>query len=361
VLEKCNDTVVKAGNGASAPGGNAGACDPALKIAAAATKLRAKINGKCQDAGVSPAAVDWPGTCPDFEQTGCTNPIATSDDIASCLLCVADTAVSQAIDLYYLDLTNAGTDAGLIKCQRTIGKETTKFLRAKDKALRKCRKLVDKGDLAGPCPDGPVTNLDGSFAKTGQGAIAKAESKKVGKIYKACDTASVDGMTCTGPDRFTPAQIGFANDCPALTVPGGRACAGAITNLNDLVTCVDCVSEFKVDCVDRLAAPHQASYPGECVGPTPTATPTPTPTPTLTPSPTPMLPPCGNNLFPACNGTCPVGQQCCSDGQFAARRCADPAHPPCNSITNNQCQIGTCPPGLGMICGGVAVGICGCG
>ena len=122
----------------------------------------------------------------------------------------SDTAVSKAIDLYYLNLTNAGTDAGLIKCQRTIGKETTKFLLAKDKALRKCRKLVDKGTLTGPCPDGPATNPDGLFAKTAQGAIAKAESKKVGKICKACDTASVDGMTCTGPDRFTPAQIGFA-------------------------------------------------------------------------------------------------------------------------------------------------------
>jgi len=65
----------------------------------------------------------------------------------------------------------------LIKCQRTVGKEATKFLLAKDKALRKCRKLVDKGDLAGPCPDGPATNPDGSFAKTAQGAIAKSESR----------------------------------------------------------------------------------------------------------------------------------------------------------------------------------------
>ena len=96
-----------------------------------------------------------------------------------------------------------------------------------------------------------------------------------------------------------------------------------------------------------------------CDACTPTTSTTATSTTTATTTTTTTLPPCGGNLFPSCNGSCPTGQQCFSDPQFGTCRCADPAHPPCSSITNNQCQIGTCPSGLG--CGIPGPGVCDCG
>ena len=84
-------------------------------------------------------------------------------------------------------------------------------------------------------------------------------------------------------------RIGFPTTCPAVTVPhGGPACAAAINTIDDLVKCVDCVTEFKVDCADALSRPDQVPYPPECPGvfATPTATATRTPTPTATPTPT---------------------------------------------------------------------------
>ncbi len=274
ILQKCNDGSVKDGNGAAAPGGNIPTCDVKAKVGPAAQKMKDKIVGKCDDDGITPGAAGWPGTCPNFEGGTCTNAIANGTDIGSCLECIGNAAVTQAMDLYYASLNNAGSDKDLIKCQSTIGKETTKFLQAKQKILDKCRKQVDKGNASLPCP------IPGD-GKAGA-AIAKAESKKVGKICKACDTESTNGVTCTSNGQF--ASIGFTGHCPAVTVPpSGPSCGGPINNLNDLVRCVDCVTEFKVDCMDALGRPDQvAPYPPQCVGVVPTATPTATPTPTAT-------------------------------------------------------------------------------
>ena len=72
--------------------------------------------------------------------------------------------------------------------------------------------------------------------------------------------------------------------------------------LDDLVTCVDCVAEFNVDCADRAAVPQLASYPDVCAlgttAPTPiigptfalTATPMRTVTATLTATPNVVAP-----------------------------------------------------------------------
>jgi hypothetical protein len=71
-------------------------------------------------------------------------------------------------------------------------------------------------------------------------------------------------------------DIGFPPNCLDATVP---TCAGVVDTLQKLVDCVDCVTEFNVDCADRAAVPAFAAYPAEC-NPTPTITPTPTVTPT---------------------------------------------------------------------------------
>ncbi len=115
--------------------------------------------------------------------------------------------------------------------------------------------------------------------------IAKAESKKIAKICKACGGADADcddlvvpvnlltstlggsGGTGAAAD-FTPAAIGFPATCDVATVPhGGPVCDGPVTTLAELIFCVDCVAEFTVDCVDaaRVPEPLGGSYPGERV------------------------------------------------------------------------------------------------
>ncbi len=284
IVQKCNEAQVKAGTGANAPGGNGGnfaPCDTSGKIPVALQKMTDKITGKCDDAGITPGMIGWPGTCPNFEGGTCTNAIANGGDIATCLNCISTKAVAQAMDLYYASLTNGGANSDLIKCQTTIGKETTKFLQAKEKLLGNCRKGLDKGTATAPCP------IPGD-GKAGP-KIAKAESKKVAKICKACGSESLDGATCDSAGTFPPSSIGFVSSCPAVTVPGGPACGGPINTITDLVKCVDCVTEFKVDCVDPLSRPDQTSYPPQCPGAvaTPTATVTATPTATATKTVTP--------------------------------------------------------------------------
>jgi hypothetical protein len=43
-------------------------------------------------------------------------------------------------------------------------------------------------------------------------------------------------------------------DCGAIT----------ITTMDDLVDCLDCVAEFKIDCTAANQVPVLASYPAEC-------------------------------------------------------------------------------------------------
>src|SRR6185312_13647996 len=124
------------------------------------------------------------------------------------------------------------------------------FFASKSKVLQKCEDGVLTGKVPGPCPD----------SATAAPAITKAESKKRAAICKACGGANA---LCGGGDDFTPTQIGFAQNCPDVTVPGGPACSSAITSLQDIVGCVDCVTEFKADCLDALSVPALKPYPTE--------------------------------------------------------------------------------------------------
>ena len=76
---------------------------------------------------------------------------------------------------------------------------------------------------------------------------------------------SGDAFGSGGGDDLTPAAIGFAPVCPAVKILGGGPfCNQTVATLADLVECVDCVSEFKVDCVDRVRVPEFGVYPCEC-------------------------------------------------------------------------------------------------
>jgi len=277
--------------------------DQAAKLTKASDKLRKLIDKSCGGGDRvcgggdddSLASIGWDlGNCPDPVGAGCANALVDCGDVIDCLQCAADAGAERLRALYFDDLLPS-VDKVIVKCQRTIGKETGKFLAKRSKALSKCWDAVAKGKVAGPCP----APGDGKAVA----AIAKAESKKVAKICKACGGAdrgcddAVHGIPGTmGGDDLDPGVIGFAASCADVTVPDAPAsCSGTITTLADLVTCVDCVTGFEVDCVDRLAVPWGQTLPVECgppAGGTPTPTPTSTaatPTPTVTPTPD-----CGN-------------------------------------------------------------------
>ncbi|MEO6030254.1 MAG: hypothetical protein ABIR79_25575 [Candidatus Binatia bacterium] len=298
----------------------------ALTSAKDETKLRSAIAKACggddRDCATltgndAPATIAWPNTCPNFEQAGCTNPIVGCDDIATCLLCVNDAAIDQAVTLYYGSHTASTPGSPLNRCQLAIGKATAAFFAAKTRALAKCWDARHVGKHQSACP----SPGDGKAAA----AIAKAEAKKVGAITKACGA-------------FTTSQIGFPSSCPAVA-----ACGAPVTDVASLTACVDCVTEFKVDCEVPLAVPTFAPYPAACTSPqpTPTATvtssppplatvtrtPTPsptltatatitvTPTPTLTASPTPTVVPtpnCGDGVIASPAESCdPPGSATC--------------------------------------------------
>ena len=261
VLQKCEDGLLTGKLSGTCPDAKSSAA-----IAKAAGKLRSALDKKCGGADRdcttagdddALASIGWGSSCPNFEGGSCNDAIADCDGVANCLLCVDEAAVDQGIDLYYGDLTNS-SDATVKRCQREIGKSAVKFLRAKSKLLQKCKDKVLAGQASGPCPD-PKTSA----------ALASAAAKMNAKI---CGTCGGGDRVCGGSDDLTPAAIGFPSTCTSVTVPGGAACGGAVGNLQQLVSCVSCVSSYKGECVDRIATPTTGAYPTECSGGTPPPT-----------------------------------------------------------------------------------------
>ena len=285
------------------------------------------------------ASIGWDiGRCPDFESVGCTNLIHDCDDIADCLVCINQAPIDRTIALYYdaLVLPTATGDRKLNRCQQAIGRETARFFTAKSRALQKCWAAVNRGrrGFGTPCPVGDPSGR--TFKR-----ITRAELRTTAKICAACGGKD---ESCGGAGDFSPEVIGFPARCPDVVPPGGTACGGRVRSLEDLVDCVDCVTEFKVDCLDAAAVPWAAAYPAECsqtcgndlredteacdgtddaacpglcqpdctcasIG-TPTATPslaeTPTPTATLTAIATPTAPP-GQTVTPTPTATAVAG------------------------------------------------------
>jgi hypothetical protein len=241
----------------------------ANKLSKAASKLGAKIDKSCGgtdkvcngDASEDvPPVLGWGGACPNFENGACGMTISDCGDVADCLECIHTAATSQANDLYFGDMLIPTLDTELRLCQEAIGKEAQKFQEQKAKIIQKCwdKRLTAKH--TDTCPN-PLA-AEGTISRKAADQIAQAESKKVSKICKACGGADA---LCNGVDDLDPqSEIGFQDNCTNVTVPGGPSCAGAVSTLEDLVECVDCVTEFKVDCMDRAAVPQFEDYPAEC-------------------------------------------------------------------------------------------------
>lgn len=203
---------------------------------------------------LSLSSIGWGrSNCPNFENGNCDNTLENPADVGECGLCVAEAAVDQLHNFTNGKFHIKPFDKALSKCQLALSKAVAAFFRAKSAALQKCRSA-----MLPACPD-PKAML----------AIAIAEGKAGTSITKYCSL-------------YTPDEIGFAQQCPSVKVPnGGPSCAGEILSLDNIIGCILCVAEFKVDCLDALSNPMMIGYPQEC-NPTPQATPIPTRTATVT-------------------------------------------------------------------------------
>jgi len=321
-VDKCkNKTITKGENG-----GSLGNCtvqaikgQPDDKIEKAASKMKAGIakacggsNKTCEvppgDGDDALGDINWAiGACMNLEEgmgTDCDNPIDTCADVGDCLECIVDKGLEQAIDGLLYDQfnpaafhpANANDPAKRYnKCQATIAKEGGKFLVAKQKILSKCwdAKLNGKTGFAGadPCPDtDPGTGSGNPPAAPGDNKtvekIKKAEQKKVAQICKACGgggDSNKDGVCDqVGADVGGGVTIALGDVvslpfvCPSLVVPAndvhplGLACFNPdVDTLQEYVECIDCVLEFKADCLTDAGVGDGnpglgIAYPGEC-------------------------------------------------------------------------------------------------
>lgn len=274
-VQKCQDSAVR--NASPASPTDCPTTEDDAKLAALEQKLRDRIaarcggeDGVCDGSGDEDlAAIGWNlGTCPDLNAEGCTNPIVTCDDIATCVACIADEAVSNAGGIAYdqLDELEFATGSGLNGCQRTLGKETGRYFQIRARLLAKCWGKVAKGVAGYTDPPGcPATD-----AKL-VARLERAERKKTAKICRACGAtgdADQDGLCDDPGSGFTAAEIGFEPDCPDLVVPSSaRACdQPGVTTLDEIIGCVGCVGEFMSDCGGEAVVPASTAHSPACNG-----------------------------------------------------------------------------------------------
>jgi hypothetical protein len=249
-LRKCKQAVVT--------GTSHGACPDSkaqLRMAVAADRLRSAIADGCSGApscgpGGNPSALGWGGNCPDFAGAGCTNAIASCNDIATCVQCMGDAAVNTTTAAIYDSMNLANDQPQAVNCQIVLGANLTRVFDVRLRTTERCEERVLSGDSTDSCPNTP--NL---------AAIAKAVQKATGRLCAACGGSD---MTCGTSDDLTPAEIGAPTSCPDVTVPGGPSCAGPIDTLEDLGQCLSCLTQHASACMDRASVRTLKPYPPEC-------------------------------------------------------------------------------------------------
>lgn len=123
----------------------------------------------------------------------------------------------------------AGTaSADTVDCQRTIGKETQKFLANKSKTLAKCEQDKIKGKL----PPGEDCSVNGDAVEK----IDKFMEKMSAKIVQKCGEDGVDLSFLGG-------------SCPNLE---NGACDGSIADAQDVADCFTCMAMAAADQVNAV-------------------------------------------------------------------------------------------------------------
>jgi hypothetical protein len=250
-LRKCEQGVVSGTSHDSCP--NAKAQE---RIAKALGQLQADIQDGCSgdpscQPGASRASIGWDvPRCPDLNGSGCTNPISSCDDIVACLGCAGGAAADQARAIIYDGLNLSNDAQAAVDCQIAIGQNATHLFDVRLRALQKCEDRILTRVSPGPCPDEKITI-----------AIAKAVTKATKRICAACGGPD---LTCGTDDDLTRLEVGFPTTCPDVSVPGGTACGGPVDDLQGIVTCLGCVTQYTTTCMDRLGVLGLATYPTDC-------------------------------------------------------------------------------------------------
>lgn len=262
-LQVCQDNRAR---GKIAAGAN---CEQDAKTIVTLTKARTRFNGAIAAACGGPdrscgtaddlalASYGWGGVtqCPSLQASACAHAITNCADVTNCIGCLDEYAVRQTIGTTASALAPAafGSNSTVNRCQRALVKATGKFASATSKVMGRCWDARFTGQHANACP----VPGDGKAA----GLLARAESKKVASICRACGG---DDHACGGSGDLTPSQIGFVASCPVIATPAGEQCGGAVGDLTRLVACVDCVAESSTRCADAAAVPGLTSYPAQC-------------------------------------------------------------------------------------------------
>jgi hypothetical protein len=273
--------------------------DPATaaKLAIAGARLRSKViaaccgaDGACGTADdTPPAAIGWTsGYCPNLDRHDCNNLVETPADVATCLACIGRAAADDSTAL-----AAPPVDPTLARCTAKLPKITAKLAVTISKALAGCWAARAAGTHANPCPDPG----DGRAA----GAIATASTRATNTLCKACGGPD---HACGGGDDVTPASLGFPAACPSVSVPGGIACGGPVTTLDDLVACIACVTAHETECAGDAAVPAFVAYPPECASPPGT---------------------CSAGVECTSAADCPAGDACLDNGSGTTRYCVGPA------------------------------------
>jgi cysteine-rich repeat protein len=277
-LAQCELARVKGKHASPCPNPEGGVRDPgrraADRIARALARLRTAVGKRCGGADKAcggdlageelPAAIGFPPRCPNFEDNpapDCHKPVSHCGEALDCLACLHETAVDQAIDLYFGELLPAQplAERPLNRCQRAIGK-TQQVLALTSRERQRCWDARLRGKHADACPD--ATAPAGSPARRAAERIAGLTAKHLATICRACGGAD---RRCGGADDLDPqSAIGFADACDDVSIPGGASCAAPVETLQDLVDCVSCVTDFKVACMDAAGVPALVPYPDEC-------------------------------------------------------------------------------------------------
>lgn len=225
-----------------------------VKIERAELKLATLADKKCTAGGASSPATLGFGFC----MSPCESlPVASYDDVVSCLVCVTNAWAELAIEDSYGTPPTPGGNSDDVACQRDIGKALSKYVSRRVKEQGRCQLKQDKGKIAGAV-DCRTADLTGAVARE----LAKAEA-----TIAACSAASIAALDSCGTDVATE------QDC--------------------IQTAAESYADSLFHAVyDPLPAPTPTPGPTPTPTPDPTPTPEPTPTPTPTPVPTPTpIPP----------------------------------------------------------------------
>ena len=136
--------------------------------------------------GPAPGVCTLTTLCPAFLNDGlpgnCTTALTSPADVGTCITCTTAQKVDSLMNTFYGSLLPASADKDTLKCQKDIGKRTTKYFDAVEKALAKCEQDVIKGKVTS-CPDAKASDK-----------ITKAGAKLDAAIAKTCtDAGKISG------------------------------------------------------------------------------------------------------------------------------------------------------------------------